>query len=299
MIAVLVVFLALSSCSTTDKGAIQDFRTGSEGIAISFLDIQKNYVVDKEDQNAFFSLEVENKGTYPQEGAPAGVIWLSGFDKEILSFSPAEQRIDPGSPLIGRTPYSQKGGNDVFDFDGMINGNALTVEEYDPTILANICYGYQTKAAPQVCINSDPYDPARKNDVCIPGDIILKDQGAPIAITKIEQVVTSDEFRYIMTVKNLGKGEVSISESDCREGGQRFEFQKVRIDQAAIGGSPLSCEAKDGEVRLIDGSGTVICSIKKSSLERPSSYLTPLEISFSYTYRDTASVPITIKKYKK
>jgi len=181
----------------------------------------------------------------------------------------------------------------------------LIVDKYEPTILATLCYPYKTKASPSVCIDPFPFDNSQ-DKVCSIGSAKLSSQGAPIAITSIEQEASASKIQFKINIKNLGDGEVinfdSLDKCDPTHGKlfERSDFDKIILDKASVGFSELTCGPfPDGNniIRLSDGEGFILCSINKDSYENEkSAYTTPLNLEIKYGYRTTETKPIRISK---
>ncbi len=306
-IALLIAGCTLGSQSKT--ASLENIRQGTEGIIISFLtSYPKDTVISSQNEDIIFTLKAENKGAYPEQtsqGAEStqGIIWLSGYDKNIITF-PDEATAQLGTAdmnLYGKTPTSP-GGSGIVDFRGIIVASSLPEGKYSPTILGNICYSYQTIAQPIVCIEKEPLSQI-PNKPCIAKDISLSSQGAPVAITKVEQLSTSSRVQFKITFKNTGKGMIINRETmECTKeriaGVQRYDLDWVHIEGITIAGKELECSGLGSQksVRLIDGVGYATCSIPllEFSESTVSAFTTPLDIKVSYLYKDTIQQPLSI-----
>ena len=191
--------------------------------------------------------------------------------------------------------------------------------------MVTACYPYFTKSTPTVCIDPEPFD-LRQEKVCNIGSQTVPNQGAPIAITKIDQEAAAGKIQFKITIKNIGKGDVIWDESgisglggdtgllnrcDPNEGGKldRKDFDRVKVEKIKIGTVDLWNADKtknkcspfaDGTndiVRLFNGEGFVICTLDVKDLGNiQSAYTTPIDIELRYAYRSTISKPIQIKK---
>lgn len=324
-IIVLAVFLvlAVSSCSRNQEvqRSLEEIRTGTDGILISFLPNIPPGAIHAESNNLNFDVvvEVKNKGAYPEINSPNlkvdGKLYLSGHDKKIITFSPENKDLkDNDLSLEGKSPVNVNGGSGLVTFKGTVNIANLNVDKYEPTLLATACYKYFTTAGPAVCIDPDPYSTTSLKKVCEVQDISLSSQGAPVAITRIDEEAFGEKTQFKITIKNVGKGEIIKSDSieKCNPFGAtkitREDLDKVKLDEVKIGDNLLNCwpfvdgdsiKAAAGIVRLVNGEGSVICELgntQYSGGQSGSAYNTPIKVSLSYAYRTTAEKKLQIKK---
>lgn len=271
-----------------------------------------------EDLNSFeVVLEMRNKGAYPQpdEGTfPSGRIYLSGYDPNIISFKESNVQEFNSKALEGKSSINPNGGLDIATFKGSINVDNINVDKYEPTILASACYFYQTVAGPSVCIDPDPYSVTNERKVCEVQDITLSSQGAPIAVTRIDEEAFARKTQFKITVKNIGGGEALRPEaidSKCSPTGEKIlreDIDKVYLKEAKVGSKSLKCgpfsdaeggnRRESGEVRLINGEGYIVCelSLEDYGSEVKTAFITPMTITFQYGYRNSIEKKIQIKR---
>ena len=344
--AALIFFVIISiifsaGCKKKDKDEA-DFVRGPDGLVMSFIDNapQDKYVISDVDEPISIAIDVWNKGTHPrkyddEEDMEAayfntGRISISGFDKKIIVMEKDYKYFSDGVYLPPASPLNPRGGLYTAEFNGKIKADNIIVDKYEPTILVTACYPYSTIATPTVCVDPQPFE-TRQEKVCTIGSQTLKPQGAPIAITKIDQEASRGKIRFKITIENVGKGDV-IWENDvnqlsliidkCSPAGDtigittgrldRKDFDKVRLDEVKIGEVNLldpngdgkfddnECapfaEGTDNIIRLFDGSGFVVCTLDELEKGPESAYTTPIAIKLSYAYRSTISKPISIRK---
>jgi len=307
--------LIISGCKAKkDVLTVETVRVGTEGIALSFGQGAPPDLIQVEEgdtnSNSFeILIEARNKGAYPQLGQDApstfGNVYLSGFDKGIIQIEPSSYSMNPQN-LEGKSTINTNGGLDIIIFKGTINAN-LIENKYDPTILATACYTYETIAAPQICIDPDPYSTINRK-VCTPQEIALTGQGAPVAVTKVVTEAFAKKTQFRIWFKNVGGGEIikkeSINKCTSTEKLAREDFDKIMVDEVKLASTQLTCgpfneggKLTNGVVRMINNEGSIICEIPSSSYAQTvSAYTTPLKISLSYGYKSVASKKIMIKK---
>ena len=331
----LSIFVA--GCDTIVKkegGDTTEFKRGSSGLVMEFV---KNYPgnsyivsgdTDEHDEKILIMIDLKNKGTYPDgDRFSKGKIYISGFDDEIIVIDEKPKELSEMF-LPSASPINPLGGFDTAEFGGNIKAVKITVDEYNPTIMATACYPYGTKASPTVCVDPSPFDD-RQEKVCHIGSQTLGTQGAPVAVTSIVQEAATDKIQFKITINNVGVGDViktgdsNNKEEDCppetaavstldrcnplgcgkldRKDFDRVKLTKVQIgDVNLLGGEKCSPFADGTEdiIKLFNGEGFVICTLTVSELGGgvQSAYTTPLNIELEYNYRSTISKPIKISK---
>jgi hypothetical protein len=338
------------------KTEATDFKRGPSGLVMQFV---KNYpgdsyIASSGTEKILVMIDVRNKGTYPEgDHFSGGSIYISGFDDEIIDMTgltdaekgaltkeqlkakqienKTKKLSDSDMFLPAASPINPLGGFSTVEFEGNVIAENLKIDEYNPTILATACYPYATKASPTVCVDPLPFDD-RQEKVCNIGSYTLPTQGAPVAITKIDQEAATGKIQFRISIKNVGDGDVlkpddagsSVILDKCSPFGRmvvgdfgeteietldRRDFDRVKVKSIRVGNVDLwnSDETKnkcspfaDGSndiIRLFNGEGFVICTLNVEDLgSAPSAYTTPLYIELEYNYRSTISKPIKISK---
>jgi len=316
----LFLLISISACSKKKavEKKLEDIRTGTQGIVMNFLPNappDKIHVGENPNADNTFDviLEVRNKGAYPQpnEGkSPDGVVILSGYDPNIITFN----RIEQGEfnyesmkemALEGKSTINPNGGLDLVIFKGFVTAENVKVDKYEPTLLATACYQYRTVAGPSVCIDPDPYSTVNLKKVCQIQSISLSNQGAPIAVTRIDEEAFARKTQFKITIKNAGGGDVFTrqqGDTKCLKL-ERNDIDKVWVEEVRVGNKLLNCRpfidgatsGNDGYMRLINGEGFIICEFSDYG-SASTTYITPMTIRLLYDYRNTAEKKIQIKK---
>lgn len=322
----LITLVLISGCQgKSTQESIENIRVGTEGIAVNFLPnappatIHVEQGADEKANTFEVVLEVRNKGAWPQPDdnlpAPLGRIFLSGYDTNILEFDKNPPIEDlSNKPLDGKSTINPNGGLDFITLKGKVLAGNLNVEKYEPVLLATACYEYRTIAGPNVCIDPNPYSTVKEKKVCEVQGVALSNQGAPIAVTKIDEEAFATKTQFKITIKNVGGGEVIHDKAldKCAPTGEKLareNVDKVYLAGFKVGTKELNCgpfvsneggvvKGVSGDIRLLNGEGYVICELPSSDYAKDvkSAYLTPIKIELLYGYRITAERKVLIKK---
>jgi hypothetical protein len=329
------LMLIVSGCNglgNNGGSASSEFERVNDGLVMEFV---KNYPgdrylisdIDGEEEEVSIIIDLRNRGTFPEgDNFDAGGIYLSGFDRDIVNMDTYVKDLSDEDVFLPAASYvNPLGSFSTAEFEGDIIGDNIPVETYTPTILATACYPYATKASPTVCVDPFPFDD-RQEKVCTIGSQTLGSQGAPVAVTRIDQEASTGKVQFKIHMKNLGGGDIikpgkgkEATTTDtldlCSPLGNdlldRKDFDRVHLKTVEIGGNNLVEQGKcspfaDGTsddakkiIRLFEGEGFVICTLTVADLGTvQSAYTTPLNIELGYNYRSTISKQIEISKLK-
>ncbi|MBN2458000.1 hypothetical protein JXB31_02630 [Candidatus Woesearchaeota archaeon] len=300
LVAFLITILsvAIVSCAPTDENTPDmDYRTGTDGISVNFMSGSPPAKV-YEKSPLYLVAEVRNQGAFDNNPTSLGHVTLHGFDVTAMPFQGAENNNYVKVPLPavqGKGAYLNEGGYDTVTFE--IDDNALRVpygDKYEPTLMLSTCYVYRTIATPTVCIIPDP-QLLLKNKVCEPRTITMKSQGGPVAVTKVEEEIMRESVNFVITIENVGGGNVISRSSlaDCPFNLDRYEkLNTVDVTASMRTAKLLSC-VPDKSVRLVDGKGTIFC---KFALKETAPYTTPLNIQLDYAYNTNTKRTLEIAK---
>ncbi|HZX45633.1 MAG TPA: hypothetical protein VFF28_08195 [Candidatus Nanoarchaeia archaeon] len=327
LITCLLTILLFSGCKSTktDQEPSQyDYRTGSQGLTLGFPENMPIEVFEN-DPDIKFLVEVKNKGAFPQTEEIddfRAKLWLGGYDERILGIYPRlgssmSQGVNlAGDELEGRSSYNRDGGRTMVEFSMEARELPDGLPYYQPSIIAAVSYIYETLANVMVCVDPEPRSSRVKEKVCNIGDYGVGSggsggkggrpgagtgsQGAPIAVTRVEEDVTGNNILFNIYVQNMGTGSV-ILESDVDEnpltGYDWRDLNMVQIGDIKLGNLRMTeCRPSIGrDIQLIDGKGIIFCRIDKSAVG-VEAYVTPLNIQLRYGY--TESIKRSIKIYE-
>ncbi len=311
LIFILIVFLLTSlGCNRTKKQEPREisYRTGTQGLVLNFPADTPTKIYEH-DNSVSFIVEVRNKGAFPQPDEIENFeayLWIGGFDNNILEILPKDSTPIGGGgiqlkndELEGKTSYNPQGGYSAVEFEMSVMDLPQGMPFYRPKIIVTATYKYQTIASPMICVDPEPRSTRIREKVCDMDESVSPgSQGAPIAVTKIEQDVTSDNILFKIFIRNMGNGIVIPDyeiDKNPNKGYDWRDLNKVFLDEVTLGNIPMTeCRPRIGsEVNLINGEGYIFCRINKDNLPNEA-YQTPINIILSYGYANSIEREIEI-----
>jgi len=333
VLALMVILVSLSACVNKNAGSTQssDVYKGTEGIVMNFMpSMPPSQIYSSDTLN--FNLEIRNKGTYDAGTVPNNEngpyekflkFYVSGYDKSILTGKKEGGSIDPifdkwlfwEAELEGKSEFNPQGGIVYKDFSTKIGTLPEGMDSFRTNFLLTACYTYETLAVSSVCIDPVPYSTVTREKACTVSDVSLSGgQGAPVAVTKIEEEASKGKARFKIYFENKGNGKIFDMSSNKRtdkdgnlkcnpyseEGLGYDDLDKITLNKVSVGSDDITLDCdpvmKDGSntIRLIDGRGFIIC--EKDGLTGTSAYNTPIEINVAYGYKTSIQKEIEILK---
>jgi len=301
VITLIVVFLLVAG-QACPRGGREDvvesrYRVGSEGLVLDFMrNMPPTKIYDLDELR--IGVEISNRGAYPDSAGGkdlVGKLYLRGFDPNYIVFDEGDwQEID--RRLFGKDQYNPEGGYELISFTSSTIELPGCIESYRPTLLATACYEYQTIANPVVCIDPNPYSTEVRERVCTIHDVSLGSQGAPVAVTRVEEAVMKDKIQFKIYVQNVGGGlVVDIDQLNSCPGNLDYtNLNKVDFSGEISGEALFDCRPDDYEIDLYDNSGFIICYASKPA--SGDAYETPLKIQLDYGYMSSISRQVEIVK---
>ena len=316
----LLTLLVLTACSgqtVRDQDPDEvNFRSGSLGYELRFQENLPDALVEGEEVEIL--LELRNRGAFPQSEERVdseGYIYFGGYDPNLVRITnedagnvfqgPIEFGGDIDRELEGKSEYDVEGGFKAIDLTiEALDGNRLSegVSSYRPNIKASTLYFYRTIASPSICIDPNPRSTNIREKTCdFTESIGLSSQGAPVAVTRVEQSATKDDMIYKIFVRNVGIGRVvdpdfideGLNFDPFSEGFSQTDLDKIRVRDVKLGTlSMTECRPEvDNKLRLVDGEATIFCRIPKgNNIQR--TFEAPLEINLDYSYFESVETQI-------
>jgi hypothetical protein len=299
-VAFLVAVLLTAGCTQftrkNDKGPeIPEVYIGTEGIDATFAAESIPNLITTGSQHEVL-LMVANKGAVDATLGKTAI--TVGDTKGLLKFDPASiEGTKLGSKLEGKA--SEQAGS-LASIKLIVSAKSSLVSDSTQTgILATVSYQYTTKLTANVCIDASTYSFQKQRKPCdakVP--VVLKSQGAPVTVKKIEtltEILTETSGRYVkpkfkIYIDNAGTGSVTA----------------IRIDKVELNARPLTCvdeNTKDaaGVTKTLSGTlanDFIFCYYEANDFADGSgTFVTPLKAELSYGYTSTSD-PVQIRVEK-
>jgi len=302
IIALLIaIMFILAGCSSGGSSGtpLTEYRVGTEGLVPDFVHNSPPYIVYAEDENFPVTVEIKNRGVYPGEGDGnlEADIYFLGFDNNIITG--LDQLDVTFQEEEAKTRFNPEGGITVVNAEAVVSPSFFQeakIDNYDANIKAILCYPYKTFASIDVCIDPNPNRDSQL-DTCTPSIHGAGSQGAPIAISSVESIAQKGKARFLITISNVGGGEV-IRHSElsrCTDVElDRTDMDKITVITAELSnGIPLDC-TPDGDISLINGKATLICKAEGLDETMPA-FETILQMELEYGYKKSISRSVQIQ----
>ncbi|HYD03266.1 MAG TPA: hypothetical protein VEC16_03110 [Alphaproteobacteria bacterium] len=213
--------------------------------------------------------------------------------------------------LEGRNPNNPAGGMEVIEFPATILTLPPSLEQFTQRVMVTSCFDYATHASTMVCIDPEPYSNVKK--ACRPQTVGLSGgQGAPVAITSIEQRPGRGRTTFVINVQHSPRNSFdelydyfSLYKCDPASGEVVKSTDKnvVYVGYVYLSDFDITMSCiPDQVIRLDDsGRGQITCSIEfpKGIDGKPitaSAYQAPMEIELWYGYSKTIFRDVVIRR---
>lgn len=322
VVFLLVLTIILSSCDGSYMPRPKDvnYFEGTKGLESAFLE---EAPPDEIYENSTFNINLflENRGAFDVVDENYGIISIS-FDPFYVDVSDLTElrnadSIDvskngivvKGIQLYGKSKYFPTGSETFLSFPNFKTKGIKGQREQPRTqIFSSLCYPYVTTLSDLVCIDLNIYGQNLRKQVCSQQDLSFADQGAPLAVMRVEvenQPAGSDVVRPVFTihVRNRGSGSVLSSTYNAADFERvcsfndlyREDFNTVNIRAILSNTKELVCFPNP--IRLFDGEGFTRCKVRDEDLIiGHQNYETPLTVNLSYIYLTSISREIEIKR---
>jgi hypothetical protein len=307
-IIALILLLGVTGCTGTARNEEGDveFRRGSRGLEMRFLDSNPPYYVYEHDQLPI-AIEMYNRGTAP---ILDGEFYITGYDPDIITnfnfYGTRSGNLPaPGTPYVysiedTKSQFNEEGGYDILEFySGDISLPEGTTT-YDIPLVAYSCYTYETLASDEICVDPQPHR-TYVDKPCITTSVGMGGtQGAPVAITYADVTNMRDQMRFVFTISNVGGGTIVDKEAyyggACPTGFMPSDIDVVYLDYVKVGQNDRAECTPSGRIKLSNGLGKVSCSYTMPA-GAETAYKSPLEIKINYAYKDWVRKNIQIRGY--
>lgn len=300
IIALLFIAFFITGCTglggKSNAETAQVPHTGVKGVTLSFVQNAPPSTIyfqpSVSSQIPYqIVVNVKNEGAYSY---PSLQLYLLGFDPNI--FTNLDTSANSISNLEGRSAQNPIGGITQFTKDiGSINLPSGT-DTLSFNLLVAACYNYETDASLPVCIDPDPYGVVAAK-ACIPhGATAGGGQGAPIAITSVQQESLPNKAIFKITVSNSGGGQAYQYPplTSCMNL-KYSEVDRINYESITIGTNIYSECSPQSPVMLTNGKATITCIFDIPSTQNQA-FTSSLNIKLKYGYMNTIQKPVTVKR---
>ena len=240
---------------------------------------------------------------------------LSELDNQISELQRGLVMVNPEltksleQPLNGRSVGTPQGNSWLVSFSAKSKTlDLLSVQHTSPVILT-ACYGYTTELAQDVCIDPDISSMSQQDKVCTVQDISLADQGAPVAIIRIEtKMLPKGDYsapQFLIYVQNKGDGEVLARNrlqyacSAAKLG--REDWNRVYLSDFSFSTYKLgeNIECTPNPLRLTGTDDYFRCTVTDSELERSfPAFVSQLFVKLDYGYMKSITKNVIVEKVR-
>ena len=330
-IILILTLLIITACTAgTKKSKDIDVHIGLNGLMMEFL---KNTPPQKvfEGDNFPVMIKVKNNGAYNIKDNPA--VLSLGFERDYTKSAALLQggrvkQVEGISgnavefTLQGRSKINPNGEEEVISYNLKAGKIDPQSEVHQSTIIATLCYPYETELSSTVCVDTDINNLRPGKKVCNMQDLVFNNgQGAPIAVTKIEtnmmplqlseQSSASEKIKpqFLIYVENRGQGTAIKNEAVkdfCTKSDASHENLNIVYLEAFLSGKRLNCQIDQFDkkqadnqpthIKLKDKKDMIRCALEEGISRTQDSYLAPLKVLLKYGYSQSISANYLIQK---
>lgn len=280
MMLLLSCLLLLSACTPRqEQGTTMNYKQGYGEPHIVF---EEASFPEREYQNSQISLavDVQNDAAYDAESIKLSIV---GFEPTYVELSPAEETIDD---LEGKNVYTPAGGRETIIFNGQVHSLLNNADFNLQNYRLYLAYSSHVEFSPTVCINPSQHEVYDSSCQLPTGPISFSGQGAPVAVTRMEEIIRPgiNNIEFRLAVDNKGQG----------------KMKKLFIRDARLGNNQLSCIFRENEINpqeleITSSTSTteIVCT---GTLESQNSYTTALFVDVGYDYELAVQRSLRIEK---
>lgn len=276
-----LLLLFVTGCSQfggSQPGSIPNYRQGYGAVDVHLLpQMPPKEIV--EGSPFRIAVNIQNKGAYDTGAGEVHILGLSDVWTPLFFSSVSLP------PLRGKSLEAPDGDQFIAEFNSRMTQLPPGASEYKSKFWALVKYDYTTTGQLDVCVNSElQIGVNTKSQGCsVRNSVSLSGQGAPIAVTNVEEVVSrtpSDAtIQFTLKVENRGKGDVV---SDIVVDEVRLANRRMRCDTSVL-----------TEDDLQQRRNKIVCRVTEP-LASP--YTTTLSFQLFYTYEVKEVGEFVVKK---
>jgi len=257
LIILFLGFFFLTGCASlfpTNSGENEENEQviGTKGLTIKFEENLPPEIASEGSQITI-SFLIKNEGTYNLEekadGSPEEYFLKVSSDTNSKIIIDDERKTTHrqtlNESLIGINQYRTQGGFTTQEFQGEIDSSSTQLKK-TTRITGTLCFPYKTQLKTTTCLD-DSLINFNEEKICEAGETLFESQGAPVAITKIQEQKLQkkrDGTHYNLKIylENVGEG-VIIKENKTRE--QCFQGLPFTPDEINLGLKTISAKPQN------------------------------------------------------
>lgn len=324
LFVVLVVFLLAGCTGLFKKGqgvSLMPVHVGKTGLEMSYLDNlppASVFASTPRTESLFpVAVKLNNKGAaditegYLSVALEKDYLQLREWNIEATeAFAVGTSQENTAFTLAGKSALDPTGEEDIVSFTLKALPLDPQSQTHASTIITTACYGYETQAAAEVCINPELFTTKPIEKICQPGTTQLgQGQGAPVTVTRVETKMLpgpgeSMLVQFLLTLQNVAKGNTLNPASVARACSSLplentdlnlVTLRDVRVSRFSLARGDFECTPHP--VRLRDNTATIRCTLKPNLLRRSEgAFKTTLFIALDYGYMFSTSKTVQIER---
>lgn len=289
----MLVVLVLSGCSgltfgqTKEQAALTtNAHTGIKGVTMEFVNNAPPSIIFA---NTPLSVVISLKN----EGAAQGVgtLYLGGYDPYIFNIRPDSWQFN----LDPKTNFNTFGGFQSFEFTTDTVALQKGTETLPQTFTATDCYQYTTEVRVPVCIDPNPASLVENKACIVTNPAVGGGQGAPVAVTSIQEQAAPGQVQFRITISNSGDGYVldQSAVGRCMSNLGYQDIDAVTLSSVALSDFSITCNPSM-KIRLANNQGTIDCIAKLHDSTSPA-FTSVLALNLNYGYKSQIAKSVQVK----
>jgi len=312
----ITAIVASSYLCMYDGSKCVEYNTGGNKEALDKLSVERSKIISEIEQISNKEYIDYDDEEQKNERIKALKNDKENIDNQIKSYDDSKVEInpvitkkfsslEPPGPFKGKSIYTPEGTSKYVEFNAKARLLDALAEQHTTQVVLTSCYKYYTEATEEICIDANPASVSDK--VCKTSPVNLNDQGAPVAITKIEPKILPHEdkveLQLNINIENKGDGQVvafdKLKEACSAAKLARSDWNEVTIKEIRLGKFTYTegDDCKPNPIHLGSGENSFKCTIKDSDITKETAAFESLVyIKLEYGYSESISKTIVVEK---